>query len=203
VVLVPGRLERRRSLQVSQATSTAGGHVSAQGSTSVAPVASKSVSFPVTIVMPCTMMLVEREKATARWREDGEGQGRSGKMGGVEVRRGRPEEYVLGEPGEYAGRADADVRAVHALEKRSGAASVATRVFARRCAGYAVQPEAAVLGDGLRTGGRDEPRTTLRESIRPIRTRMRPKQRPAGTRVLRLRSETDGSSADRRGQDRR
>ena len=90
-------------------------------------------------------------------------------MGGVEVRRGRPEEYVLGEPGEYAGRADADVRAVHALEKGPGAASVATRVFARRCAGYAVKPEAAALGEGIRTSGRGEPgrhaaETWLREA---------------------------------------
>ena len=76
-------------------------------------------------------------------------------MGGAEVRRGRPEEYVLGEPGEYAGRADADIRAVHALEKGPGAASVVTRVFARRCAGYTVQPEAAALAEGIRTGGRD------------------------------------------------
>ena len=92
-------------------------------------------------------------------------------MGGDEVRRGTPEEYVLGEPGEYAGRADADVRAVHALEKGPGTASVATRVFARRCAGYAVQPEAAALREGIRTGGRDEPgrhaaETWLREADR-------------------------------------
>ena len=90
-------------------------------------------------------------------------------MGGFEVRGGRPEEYMLGESGEYAGRADADVRAVHALEKGSGAASVATRVFVRRCAGYAVKPEAAALGKGIRTGGRDEPgrhaaETWLREA---------------------------------------
>ena len=67
-------------------------------------------------------------------------------MGGVEVRRGRPEEYVLGEPGESAGRADADIRAVHALEKGPRAVSVATRVFAQRCAGYAVKPEVLSAG---------------------------------------------------------
>ena len=106
-----------------------------------------------------------------RGREGGEeeGQGRSGKMGGVEVRPGRPEEYVLREPGAYTGRADADVRAMHALEKGPGAASVATRVFARRCAGYADKPEVAALGKGIRTGGRDEPgrhaaETWLREA---------------------------------------
>ena len=90
-------------------------------------------------------------------------------MGGVEVKPGRPEEYVLGQPEEYAGRADADIRAVHALGKEPGAASVVTRVFARRCAGYAVQPEAAALAEGIRTGGRDEPgrhaaETWLREA---------------------------------------
>ena len=143
--------------------STAADYVSAQGSTSAAPVASKSAGLSVTIDMPCTMAVVERGKATARCREDGEGWGRSGKMGGAEVRRGRPEEYVLGEPGEYAGRADADVRAVHALEKGPGAASVATRVFARRCAGYAVKPEAAALGEGIRTAGGTNPDDTRRD----------------------------------------
>ena len=71
-------------------------------------------------------------------------------------RPGEQEEYVLGDPGEYAGRAAQDVRAIHQTEKAGRRTSIVEVVFARRCAGYRVKPDPGALAEGIRTAGRAE-----------------------------------------------